>query len=81
MKKIILLLVVGLVVGLSAREIGCKKQDSMFAIAGADDRVALFRALERGGECAVIDSIRTIDYDGLLKKVLAKDGQYYWVNR
>lgn len=62
-----------------AQVAGCKKKDSMYAIADASDRKSVFMSLYYNGECNIVDEIKVVDYSGRLKKVLASDGQYYWV--
>lgn len=79
MKKIIFLIALNILC--FASEVGCKKQDSMYAIANAIDRKALFLKLYNVGECALVNEIKVIEYDGHLKKVLADDNSYYWLIR
>lgn len=78
MKKLTFLLVFN-VLCFAANDPGCKKQDSMYAIADAKDRQAVFFKLYSVGECTFVNEIKVIKYDGYLKKVLADDGNYYWV--
>lgn len=78
MKKLILLLL-SLNILCLASEPGCKKQDSMYAIANAKDRAELFLKLSNIGECNFVNQIKVVEYDGHLKKVLADDGNYYWL--
>lgn len=60
-------------------DIGCKKKDSMYAIADANDRKALFISFANARECNFVTAVKTVDFSGRLKKVLADDGQYYWI--
>lgn len=83
MKKIIFIaaLVAVMVSGANAGEPGCKKQDSMHAVADASNRLYVFQSLYRAGECNIVTPIKTVDYDGMLEKVLASNGEYYWIIR
>lgn len=77
MKKIIFLVVLNVLC--FGSEVGCKKQDSMYAIADAKDRKAVFLKLYSAGECNFVNEIKVIKYDGHLKQILADDGKYYWI--
>jgi len=77
MKQMVLAIL--LTINMYGAVIGCKKQDSMLAIAGARDRVETATALVYGGECAILRDFTVVGYDMYYAKVLSSNGTYYWV--